>query len=520
MNFDLRFYGTLFLRRLPWIVAIIVVTTAIGVAFAYSLPPVYRAQARLLVESPQIPDELAASTVRSSAEEIMFSIEQRILTRDNLLALSKEFDLHENADEMSTDGIVEEMRRRVSIYMPPLLHNTGVVTVSFGDSDPKVSADVTNELVDQIVAQNVSLRTEATGGTLAFFEQEVKRLTDEMGEQNARILRYKQEHRDALPESLEYRRTRQSAQQERLLQIDRELAGLRDRRQRLTDIFDRTGRVVGGGEGAQTPEQAQLSELRQQLASALVIYAPENPRVSALKKEVAALEELVKTQLGNSDSGPVTTFDLQMADIDGQIDFLASQKSILQRELDELATSIEATPQNAIELGALESVYENLRVQHDRAIGSLAEARMGDRIEITARGQRIAIIEPAAVPEFRSEPNRKLIGAAAMGGGIILAAAIFVLLELLNRTVRRPVEMVSRMGITPFGTIPYIDTRAEIFRRRLIATSAAIAVIAGPILVVYLLHIYVTPMNAPISAVASKIGLEGFVDQLLPAPKG
>ncbi len=229
------------------------------------------------------------------------------------------------------------------------------MTVSFDASDPVVSAAVTNALVDQILRQNVELRTDASGGTLDFFEQEVQRLSTEIAQQNARILEFEQANRDALPESLEYRRTRQSAQQERLLQVDRELAGLRDRRQRLEDLFDRTGRI-GSSPEDMTPEQARLEALRQELASAVVLYAPENPRVRALQTQVAALEEAVRQQLGGgTGAGAVTTFDLQVADIDGQIAFMAEQKRLLEEELVRIDASIRATPENAIVLGELRS---------------------------------------------------------------------------------------------------------------------------------------------------------------------
>ena len=59
MNSDIRFYWTLFLRRLPAMAVIFVLCSAIGVGLSLTLPSRYAATARLLVESPQIPDELA-----------------------------------------------------------------------------------------------------------------------------------------------------------------------------------------------------------------------------------------------------------------------------------------------------------------------------------------------------------------------------------------------------------------------------------------------------------------------------
>ena len=60
---DLKFYLSIFLRRLPYFLVIAAFISAIGIAVASILPPIFRSSATILVESPQIPDELARSTV-------------------------------------------------------------------------------------------------------------------------------------------------------------------------------------------------------------------------------------------------------------------------------------------------------------------------------------------------------------------------------------------------------------------------------------------------------------------------
>lgn len=520
MGVDLRFYLSLLMARLHYVLAIIAITTSIGILVAYMLPPVYRAEARLLVESPQIPDELAASTVRSTPEEILLAIEQRLLARENLIGMAEKFGIYADDDVMLEDVLVEDMRQRVQITMPPFQRNTGLVTVSFGAASAEQSAQVTNALIAQILQQNVELRTAATGGTLDFFQQEVERLAQELALANAAILEFEQQNNNALPESLEYRRTRQSAQQERLLQVDRELAGLRDRRQRLADLYDRTGRL-GPSLGPVSPEQAQLDELRQQLASALVLYSPDNPRVRALRTQVAALEEAVREQLGGGlGDNALSAFDLQVADIDGQIDFLAEQKAALERELADIQASIEATPANAIVLGRLRSDYENLRLQYDQATQSLADARMGDRIEVTARGQRISVIEDAAVPSAPAEPNRKLIVAAGFGAGIVGSALFFFLMEVLNATIRRPAELVSALDITPFGTVPYMTTRSETLYRRLREAAALGVVLIGLPVMLYLVDAHVVPLKELLADAAERSGMESVAAFLRPGTPG
>ena len=77
-------------RRRAWILALtIVIGSSLAFSIAYLLPPVYRSTAKILVESQQIPSDLARSTVTSSTSERLHLIQQRLMTRDNLLEIIK-----------------------------------------------------------------------------------------------------------------------------------------------------------------------------------------------------------------------------------------------------------------------------------------------------------------------------------------------------------------------------------------------------------------------------------------------
>lgn len=505
---DVKFYLSLFLRRIHYFLLVFIIIATTGGILAFTLPKVYVAQARLLVESPQIPDDLAASTVRAESFELLRVIQQRLLTRANLLEIARGFNVYENIEKMSADEIVSDMRNRVRIDIPNQLDRTGLIFISFEAHSAVTSSQVTNELMTQILQQNVELRTEVTRQTLDFFENEVARLDADLAEQGARILEFKLEHKDALPESLTYRRSRVSALQERILQINREFASLTDRRTRLSELFEQTGRI-DLSEASMSPEQRLLRELQGELAAALVIYAPENPRITSLKSRIAALEERARSQTGPGGAGSelLTAYDLQISDIDGQITFLAEQKELVEAEMKTLLASIDATPENAITLGTLERTYENIRTQFNQATEGLGEARTGDRIEALSKGQRIVVIEPASVPESPSAPNRKLIAAAGVAGGIGAGLGLIFLMELLNRSIRRPVELTNSMGVKPFVTLPYMTTPGQVLKRRLTIAFILLAVTISVPMMIYLVHTQVMPIDIIIVKLRKMAGL-------------
>lgn len=525
MTMDLKFYLSLFLRRLPYFLIMVALGSAIGLTLASVLPPVYVAQSRLVVESEQIPGNLAASTVQTGATEQLQIIQQRILSRARLLDMANELRIYAGdagTRQRSADDIVADLRERIRVDTTGGATGRGpaqatIVTVSFSAPSADLAATVTNQVVTDILEEDVSMRTGVSGQTLQFFEQEVARLDQELAQAGEAILRFKEANQDALPDSLDFRRSQQAAEQARLIQFDRDVANLRERRERLVALYETTGRVESASAN-QTPEQRQLAALNDQMQALLAVLSPQNPRVRVLETQIAALERTVAAQTGavaDTQGEAVTAYDLQLADLDAQIESIAAQKAQSEALMADLQRTIEATPGNAIALGTLERDYANIRTQYDQAVANKARAETGDLIEALSKGQRISVIEPATAPRSPTSPNRPFIAAAGVGGGMAAGLALVVLLEFLNAAIRRPADLTAKLGIAPFATLPYMRTRAEIHRRRAIILGAILTVLVGIPLLLWAVNAYVTPLDLLLEQLLRRVGIAA-----LPLPSG
>lgn len=524
MNLDLGFYVALFLRRIHYFLILLALGTAVGLTLALVLPAVYRAQALLIVESQQIPDELAATTVQTETTEQLQIIQQRILTRDSLLEMANRLRIYaprpgEVAERMPADDIVSDMRNRIEIQTTGGAGTRGpvqatIVRVSFEAPSAIMSATVTNEVVTLILQENVEIRTSVAGQTLEFFTEEVARLDQELATRGAEILAFQERNLEALPDSLEFRRQQQSAAQERLAQVERDHDVIKDRRDRLVSLFENTGDVGGINTPVsnQTAEQRQLQSLKDELNTLLAVLSPENPRVKVMQAQVTALEKTVAAQTSAgvdvTEAGvPLSAFEIQLADLDGQLGFLAAQRTQISNTMEALRLSIEATPGNAITLDTLERDYANLRAQYDQAVTNRARAETGDTIEALAKGQRISVIEQAVAPRQPVRPNRTLLAAGGFGGGFFLGLLLVVILEFFNTAIRRPVDLTKKLGITPFGTVPLIRTRWEVVRRQtIIFASFAVAIVMIPA-VLWFIHVQVMPLDVVLERIKDKVGL-------------
>lgn len=492
-----QFYWRLALRRLPMLIGLVALFGIVSVAYAINQPNRFEASARLLVEPPQIPDELAASTVNTGAAEELQIIQERVLSRANLLEIANKFDVFpETRPELSPDEVLELMNAATTINTPRARRDqANFVDISFSAGDPQVAAAVVNEYVTRMLDENIRMRTRRAGNTLDFFEQEVERLSEELAVQSGRISTFKAENSTTLPESLNYRLSRESALEERLLSLNRELTSLEEQRERVTAVFQETG-SLRTPEADLTPEQRQLRDLESELSSALALYSESNPRVTVLRTRIEQLRKVVNGQAadGTSSSEGPSVYEVTLAEIDARASSLNGEIAGVENELENLRSMIQKTPQTAIALESLQRVYQNVQQQYDGAVSRLARARTGQQIELTAQGQRITVVENATPPEWPTSPNRKLIVAAGGLAGVGAAAGLFALLEILNSSIRRPAELVSRVGITPIATIPYIRTRRQEVTRRTLQVSVLLLFFIVAPAVIYAVHQYVMPL--------------------------
>ena len=206
----------------------------------------------------------------------------------------------------------------------------------------------------------------------------------------------------------------------------------------------------------------------------------------------------------------MSEYEIQLADFDGRLAFIASEKARIQGLLDDLDRSIRATPANEMRLLALEREQANLRAQYDAAEARLAQASMGERIEALAKGERLTLVEQATAPQVRLKPNRLLIGGGSVAAGLGAGLGLIVLMELLNRSIRRPIEMTTQLGIQPYATIPYIETDRELGRRRgITATLLALITVAIPA-ALYMIHTFYLPLDLILRNLADDLGLRGI----------
>lgn len=502
---DLRFYWSLLMRRLPVMLALLLICTVFGAVSAIRAPSTYFTASRLLVEGAQITEGRDAAT---SAGETLQIIEQRLMTRANMIDVANKLNVFSADNTMSADQKVARMTANTVVRRFNGRDQATLMTVGFTSTDPRMAAAVVNEFTTLILSANTRTRVGLAEDRLSFYQQEVDRLGQDLDAQTSKILDFKRENGNALPENLRYRQDRQSLLQERVSRLESDLAALQAQRADMVRIFEQTG-SVGISNTPQSVEQQQLAALQAELNMMLGVYAEDSARVKALRNRIAAAERAANAQAGSTgeEQSGNSLLDLNLAQIDSRVSAINSELAQSNQELDQLAESISATAANAISLGALERDQANIQTRYDAAVASLGQARTAERVEASSRGERITVLEAASVPSLPSGPNRKKIALMGVGLGLGLAGAFFALMEVLNSAIRRPAEIRTRFQITPLAVIPYIESRHERRRRRSWRVAATLAVLTVIPLGLWMLHVNYMPLDILAQKIVGRLGL-------------
>lgn len=515
MNIDFRFYWSLLVRRMPVMALFVLLCAGLGVITALKRPEIFYTAARLLVESAQISDSLAASTVQTGAVEQLEVIEQRLLTRANLIDIANRTGVFEDIRSMNPDQVVQSMREATTVRRSAGREQATLMTIGFEARSGAIAQAVVNEYVTLVLQTNVDFRMSRAESTLEFFEEEVRRIGAELDQQSAQIVAFRSANAQALPEDQSYRMTRQTLLQERLSRLESDLAAAEAQRRDIVAIYESTGSLgPAGGRGA-SAEESQLLVARADLARLRAEYDESNPRIVRLVNRVERLEAVVAAQAaaqapvtGDSGTSPEEAIlAATLSEIDNRIEGVTREAEAARVEIDQLASAIVASSANGIQLAGLQRDYEATQLRYASAVQNLNAARLGERIETTAQGQRITVIENANVPSLPTGPNRPRIAIMGLALGMAMAAGWFVLLELLNRAIRRPAEMRARFGITPIASIPYMESRRHRLLRRSGLVAATLVVLASvPTALWYIDQTYL-PLDVVVQRGLDRLGL-------------
>jgi succinoglycan biosynthesis transport protein ExoP len=461
---------------------------------SWVLPSRYKSGTLILVEQPSMPKDYVTPNVTDDLQARLASITQQILSRTRLLHIIDSLNLYaDKRGRLNPDELVDRMRKDIEIALVFDEHHTAITSfnIYYSSHDPHVAQQVTSELTNLFISENLELRQQKSEDTTKFLEQQLETARQNLAEQEEKVRVYKDQHLGELPSQLTSNVQILSGLQS---QLQNEEDGLNADRQQNAYLQSMLGqsremrRTTKSGDGTPVGIAAldqQLDKLKAQLADLSSHYTDRHPDVRKVKDEIAKVEKMREQALadlkasaattsdGNNPSGSAPT-DLDSTDgaatiqLQGQlkanqIDMTNKEHEIaaLRGKIDDYQRRLNDEPAREQQFADLTRGYEQSKANYDDLLKKKNSSEMATSMELLQQGEHFLMIDPPSLPLKPDFPNRLKFCGMGLGIGLALGVALAGGAEFLDDRLYDEKALKQLIPVNVISEIPPITSPQE-----------------------------------------------------------
>ncbi len=439
-------------RRWHWMAGVVAIGVVATAVFVASIPVTYLASATLLVSDQQIPEQFVSVTVPSDPLDRVDALVGEILSRERLAPLVEKHKLYaELRGKTAMLDLVALARTNIGVGPADVVAQkrrggppASVYAIAFRDGNPKVAADVANDLATLFTAATTRIRGQQARLTSDFMRAELERSERELREQERQVSEFKERYRGELPTEL----------QTNLSKLDR----LTSQRQAvMTQLSIAETRLADmtqlGDFSSPTSAYSRLSALRAKLATEMAVNTDEHPNVIATRRQIEALEHEIAAGGGSMSGDPSQEIALRTAK--QEVADLKTQLTRMAAESEELEAKVARTPEREEEMTALSQKVSVLQETYLSNLRKLQAAELSESVESAQQGARVQVLDRAVPP---TEPERTRIKYlfAGLAASLLGACGLALLLELIDPVIVSAKQIETELGLAVLGSIGHI----------------------------------------------------------------
>lgn len=449
-------------RRWKLILGVFVIVAVPSVSAVVALPSVYEAEATVIPEGNSLQQTMNVNTTSTS---VLDSVTEQVLSRKNLVALIRKFDLYPEAKD-GAQSATAAMRKNILIQ-PHQAQQSGdnlpyAFDVIFRGGDPQKVAAVTNSLAASYATVARQMQTRAFSNAADAVKSRLDLVRRKLDKQQGLIDRYRNEHRGELPDQ-------QAANLAAMQRLD---SRLRDNDAQQLRLLERRADLIQKN-GDSSP--STISQLEQRLADLRLRYTDKYPEVILLKERIANLKAHPPAQETNSKTRApadpeLSRMNSQLADLRKEELSLRSRISTYQKHLDD-------APVAGQQLRSLTQGYSETSDLYAVLLKNYEQARLA-YVTSARGGLRFDVLESAMVPTAPAGPGRLRLLIICFVLGIGLAGLAAVLAEQFDTSFHSLGELQAFTSLPVLASVPEIVTPADSRKKRMRSGAEVLAVLS------------------------------------------
>jgi succinoglycan biosynthesis transport protein ExoP len=459
-GFSMHDYLRILVKRRVTVLAVFLAILALAALKTFTATPIYQATVQILIERqpPRVLDTPTQPSYDYYGEEFYQTqyklLESRALAKkvaDKLNLRSRPpysqmfAQLPANVDQSTKQRLEESLVDAVlgGLHVEPV-PSSSLVNVSYSSPDPKFAAEVANTLGQAFIEQSLDLRFAASQEAAQWLEKKLAEARKKMEESEAKLNRYKRDHNIVALEDKE------SITAQKLEQLNKELVSAQTRRMEAEARFRE---VEAGRPIADLMNNPLIQTLKAAEAKLITDYSElskkfgvDHPRMIQINQELAATRSKINAEMA-----------VVKQTIKNEYNMAKSQEVSLKKALEEQKNVTQDQGDVGIQYRVLLRDVETNRALYENMLKSLKTTTATENVPAT----NIRIVYPALIPEAPVYPrkSRALMLAAALG--LFLGAALALVLETVDTTIKTSEDVEGFLGIPSLAMIPHIETSAN-----------------------------------------------------------
>ena len=361
---------------------------------------------------------------------------------------TRDYGLETLMDTLKLPSSLDEAMRRAGIHARrtqlaaavkvSLAQKSDVVNLRVQWDSPREAAALANSLADVFVERTTRIRAEQAAHDYAGYQRQLDDARRRLAAIDAEVLAFQQENKVAsFEEETKARLIDLSRLQSEHWASEGEVEALRLARSDFAATLAAIPETVTSTL-FRNPLGKRLEEIDWQLKDARTRYTEENPKVVKLREQAAALKALAANSEFTGGETTRSPNDLRR-DLKVKLQDLVTQLHLAEGRESGLANAIEQMEAKIGDLAALEKKFRQLEARQvstrelERSLSSKVEE---SRVAMTAGEPSLQVVERASAPVEPEPSMRRLLLAAALVFGMMVALGLALMLELADRRVR------------------------------------------------------------------------------------
>ncbi|MGD0568379.1 MAG: hypothetical protein ABSA78_08230 [Candidatus Sulfotelmatobacter sp.] len=492
-SFDLSHYlGIVRRRHMQFLMPLLLGWLAVWGA-SWFLPSRYRSSTLILVEQPTMPKDYVTPNVNDDLQDRLRSITQQILSRTRLLHIIDQLNLYADSHgRLTADDKVEHMRKDIG-DIELVRDGEGRVSsfnVSYSSQDPRLAQQVTSELTNLFISENLEVRQQQSQDTTNFLEGQLETARKALSEQEEKIREFKGQHVGELPTQVASNLQILAGMQSQLQTEEDALNTAKQQRVYLETLISQyrslqsSPKTEGGAPAGLPALDEELSKLRAQLADLSSHYTDRYPDVRNMKEQIAKTEKMrdqmvasLKAKASAAQADPDAANATADADMDPSSPMVQLQGQIqanraeianrergiaaLQAKVADYQARLNQEPVREQQLSDLTRGYDQSKANYDDLLKKKNESAMATSMELLQQGERFRIIDPPSLPLKPDFPNHLKFCGIGLALGLALGVVVAGAFEVLDDRIYDEKELQKLLPVAVISEIPALTAAAD-----------------------------------------------------------